>query len=60
MKMKTHRETGDPGCRAVILKQFCSTAFFWKLDTFITLHHAGNKFQEGRTPYIDIFYDEVA
>ena len=41
--MKTHRETGDPGGRAVILKRFCSTAAFWKLETFIT-PLSGNKF----------------
>ena len=35
--MKTHdHEIGDFGCRAVILKHFCSTASFWKLKTFIT------------------------
>ena len=34
--MKTYRETGDPGYRAVILKHFCSTVSFWKLETFIT------------------------
>ena len=35
--MKTHdHETGDPKCRAVILKHFCVTASFWKLKTFIT------------------------
>ena len=32
--MKTHRETGDPGCRAEILKHFSSTASFWKLGYF--------------------------
>ena len=35
--MKTQdRETGDPGCKIVILKHFCSTASFRKLKTFIT------------------------
>ena len=34
--MKTYREIGDPWCRAVTLKHFCSTASFWKLETFIT------------------------
>ena len=35
--MKTYdHETGDLGCRAVILKHFCSTASFWKLKIFIT------------------------
>ena len=42
--MKTHdRETEDPGCRAVILKHFCSIASSWKLKTFIT-PLIGNKF----------------
>ena len=43
--MKAHRKTGDPGpgCRAVILKQFCFTASFWNLDTFIT-PSSGNEF----------------
>ena len=42
--MKTHdRETEDPGCRAVILEHFRSTASSWKLKTFIT-PLAGNKF----------------
>ena len=51
--MKTHREAGDPGCRAVILKHFCFTASFWKLKIFIT-PLSGNKFQEGHAPYVDI------
>ena len=40
---RTHRETGDPGRRSVILKHFCSTASFWKLEIFIT-SLSGNKF----------------
>ena len=44
--MKTHRETGDPGYSGVILKNFCSAASFWKLETFIT-PLSGNKFKNG-------------
>ena len=54
--MKTHRKTGDSGCRAVILKHFCSTASFWKLETFIT-SLSGNK---GHTLCVDICRDGVA
>ena len=34
--MKPHREIGDPGCRAVILKHFCFTACFLEVGDF---HH---------------------
>ena len=57
--MKTHRETGNPGCRAMILKYFCSTACVWKLGSFIT-PLSGKKFQKVRTPYVDIFKDRAA
>ena len=61
--MKTHdRETGDPGCRAVILKHFCSTASFWKLKTFITPLITGKQVLRGAyaVGYVDIFQDGVA
>ena len=46
--MKTHCETGDPGCSGVILKSFCSAASFWKLETFIT-PLSGNKFNNNNS-----------
>ena len=41
--MKTHRESAETGDPGVDSQRFCSTAFFWKLETFIT-PLLGNKF----------------
>ena len=56
--MKTYRQTGDCGCKAVVLKHFCSITLL-KVGDF---HHPLIRKQVLRehTLYIDIFKDGVA